>query len=93
MQRRLRYWLSPRTKIRPATLRSYETHVENHLIPHLGRVRLSELTSRHITDMITTIGETTNRYGRPPTPSTMHCICIRISAPATAATRDLAVGA
>jgi hypothetical protein len=63
----LRYWLTTRTKIRPITLRSYEVHVERHLIPHLGRIRLSELTARHITDMITTIVATTNRYGRTPT--------------------------
>ncbi|GAA2517621.1 hypothetical protein Ahu01nite_083850 [Winogradskya humida] len=37
MQRWLRYLLTTRTKIRPTTLRSYESHVENHLIPHLGR--------------------------------------------------------
>jgi hypothetical protein len=36
-------------------------------IMHLGRIGLSELTGRHITDMITTIGATTNRYGRTPT--------------------------
>ena len=36
VQRWLRYWLTTRTKIRPTTLRSYETHVENHLIPHLA---------------------------------------------------------
>jgi hypothetical protein len=32
----LRYWLTTRTKIRPTTLRSYEIHVERHLIPHLA---------------------------------------------------------
>src|SRR3954471_6683356 len=35
VQRWLRYWLTTRTKIRPTTLRSYEVHVERHLIPHL----------------------------------------------------------
>lgn len=74
VERWLRYWLTTRTRIRPTTLRSYETHVENHLIPHLGRLRLSELAGWHITDMITTIGAATNRYGRPPTPSTLHRI-------------------
>jgi site-specific recombinase XerD len=74
VERWLRYWLTTRTRIRPTTLRSYETHVENHLIPHLGRLRLSELAGWHITDMIATIGAATNRYGRPPTPSTLHRI-------------------
>ena len=74
MQRWLRYWLTTRTKIRPTTLRSYEIHVERHLIPHLGGIRLSDLTGRHITDMITAIGAATNRYGRTPSPSTLHRI-------------------
>jgi hypothetical protein len=59
----LRYWLTTRTKIRPTTLRSYEVHVERHLIPHLGRIRLGDLAGRHITDMITAIAATDNtRY-------------------------------
>ena len=67
MQRWLRYWLTTRTKIRPTTLRSYDVHVERHLIPYLGRLRLSELTGRHITDMITAIGATrTGTGGHPP---------------------------
>jgi len=65
----LRYWLSTRTSIRPSTLRSYAEHVERHLIPHLGRIGLGALTSRHITDMIAELDATDNRYGRPPTPS------------------------
>ncbi|MDY7084014.1 MAG: site-specific integrase, partial [Actinomycetota bacterium] len=46
VERWLRYWLTTRTRIRPTTLRSYQIHVENHLIPHPGRVRLSELAGR-----------------------------------------------
>jgi site-specific recombinase XerD len=88
MQRWLRYWLTTRTKIRPTTLRSYEAHVENHLVPHLGRIRLSELTGRHITDMITTIGAATNRYGRPPTPSTLHRIRATLRSALNAAIRE-----
>ena len=37
----LRYWLTTRTRIRPTTLRSYEMHVERHLVPHFGGLRLS----------------------------------------------------
>jgi hypothetical protein len=44
----LRYWLTTRTSIRPSTLRSYTEHVELHLIPHLGRIRLGELTGRQV---------------------------------------------
>jgi site-specific recombinase XerD len=88
MQRWLRYWLTTRTKIRPTTLRSYEIHVERHLIPHLGRIRLSDLTGRHITDMITTIGATTNRYGRTPSPSTLHRIRATLRSALNAAIRE-----
>lgn len=88
MQRWLRYWLTTRTKIRPTTLRSYDVHVERHLIPYLGRLRLSELTGRHITDMITAIGATTNRYGRPPTPSTLHRIRATLRSALNAAIRE-----
>jgi hypothetical protein len=88
MQRWLRYWLTTRTKIRPTTLRSYATHVERHLIPHLGRLLLSELTGGHITDMITTIGTTTNRYWRTPTPSTLHRIRATLRSALNAAIRE-----
>jgi hypothetical protein len=89
MQRWLRYWLTTRTRIGPTTLRSYEVYVERHLIPHLGRIRPSELTGRHITDMITTIGATTNRYGRrPPTPSTLHRIRATLRSALNAAIRE-----
>jgi integrase len=88
MQRWLRYWLTTRTKIRPTILRSYQVHVERHLIPHLGRIRLSELTGRHITDMITAIGATTNRYGRTPSPSTLHRIRATVRSALNAAIRE-----
>lgn len=88
MQRWLRYWLTARTRIRPTTLRSYKVHVDRHLIPHLGRVRLSELTGRHITDMITAIGAATNRYGRTPSPSTLHRIRATLRSALNAAIRE-----
>ena len=54
----LRYWLTTRTSIRPSTLRSYTEHVQRHLIPHLGRIRLGELTGRQVTDMFTALAAT-----------------------------------
>jgi len=88
VERWLRYWLTTRTRIRPTTLRSYETHVENHLIPHLGRLRLSEPAGWHMTGMITTIGAATNRYGRPPTPSTLRRIRATLRSALNAAIRE-----
>jgi hypothetical protein len=88
VQRWLRYWLTTRRRIRPTTMRSYQIHVENHLIPHLCRVRLSELTGRHITDMISVIGATTNRNGRTPSPSTLHRIRATLRSALNAAIRE-----
>jgi hypothetical protein len=66
----LRYWLSTRTRIRPTTLGSYTEHVERHLVPQLGRVRLGELTGRDVAAMFTALAAGRNRYGRRPTPAT-----------------------
>jgi integrase len=84
----LRYWLTTRTTIRPTTLRSYDVHAERHLIPHLGRIRLSDLAGWHITDMITAIAATDNRYGRAPTPSTLHRIRATLRSALNAAIRE-----
>ena len=84
----LRYWLTTRTSIRPSTLRSYTEHVDRHLVPHLGRVRLNELTGRQVADMIATLSVTDNRYGRPPTPSTLHRIRATLRAALNAAIRE-----
>jgi hypothetical protein len=60
----LRYWLISRTSIRPSTLRSYQHHVDAHLIPHLGRLQLSELTGRHVATMFRTLAATDTGRGR-----------------------------
>jgi hypothetical protein len=67
----LRCCFTTRASIRPTTLRSYTGHVEQHLVPALGRLRLGELTGRHITEMTATLAATDNRYGRAPTPATL----------------------
>jgi integrase len=84
----LRYWLTTRTSIRPSTLRSYTEHVERHLIPQLGAIRLGELTGRHITAMFAALAATDTRYGRPPTPATLHRIRATLRSALNAAIRD-----
>jgi integrase len=84
----LRYWLTTRTSIRPSTLRSYTEHVEHHLIPHLGRVRLGELTGRQVADMFHTLGSTNNGWGRPPAPATLHRIRATLRSALNAAIRE-----
>jgi len=84
----LRYWLTTRTSLRPTTLRSYTSHVEVHLVPHLGRIRLAELTGRHITAMFRTLATIESRTGRPPTPATLHGIRATLRAALNGAVRD-----
>jgi len=84
----LRYWLTTRTSLRPTTLRSYACHVEVHLIAHLGRIRLVELTGRHIAAMFATLAATESRTGRQPTPATLHGIRATLRAALNAAVRD-----
>jgi hypothetical protein len=43
--------------LRPSTLRSYTEHVERHLVPCLGRIRLAELTGRDVAQMFTVLSE------------------------------------
>jgi integrase len=84
----LRFWLSTRASIRPSTLRSYTEHVENHLIPYLGSIRLGELAGRQVAAMLITLGATVNRYGRIPAPSTLHRIRATLRAALNAAIRE-----
>src|SRR5439155_9356330 len=70
----LRHWLTTRISIRPSTLRSYTEHVERHLIPYLGRIRLGELTGRDVAAAFVALASISTRCGRPLTPSTLHRI-------------------
>jgi hypothetical protein len=47
-------WLAAR-KLDENTLRGYESHIRVHLIPHLGRHRLTKLRARHIAAMFDAI--------------------------------------
>jgi integrase len=84
----LRFWLSTRTSIRPSTLRSYAEHVDNHLIPHVGSVRLGELTGRQVAAMFTTLATAQNKRGRLPSPSTLHRIRATLRSALNAAIRE-----
>jgi integrase len=84
----LRHWLTTRTSIRPSTLRSYTAHVERHLIPHMGGIRLGELTGRHVAAVFAKLAATDTRYGRPPTPATLHRIRATLRSALNAAIRD-----
>jgi integrase len=50
-------WLTAKTDIRPATLRSYTTHVRLYLTPHLGEIPLARLRVGHLHAMFTALTE------------------------------------
>jgi integrase len=69
-------------------MRSYAQHVENHLIPHLGRIRLGELTGGDVAAMFARLTVTDNRWGRRPAPYTLHRIRATLRSALNAAIRD-----
>jgi hypothetical protein len=84
----LRFWLSTRTAIRPTTRLSYTGYVEQFLIPHLGHLRLGDLTVRQLAAVFQRIGQSTNRSGQPHTPSTLAHIRATLRAALYAAVRE-----
>jgi integrase len=50
----LGYWLreSVKPRLRPLTYAGYSVNVHKHLVPALGRIRLDQLTPRHVQEMI-----------------------------------------
>jgi integrase len=70
LARWLRYWLSTRIGLRPTTRLSHTQYIERFLIPHLGKIRLAELTARQLTAFFAAVAQETNRFGQPHTPTT-----------------------
>lgn len=50
-------WLAGRKKLRAGTRRSYTGHITNHLVPHLGGVRLDKLRVSHLDALFDAIDE------------------------------------
>lgn len=84
----LRYWLSTRVGIRPTTRLSHTQYIERFLIPHLGNVRLAELTVRQLNAFFATVALQTNRFGQPHTPTTLAHIRTTLRAALNAAIRE-----
>ncbi|GAA0736836.1 tyrosine-type recombinase/integrase [Dactylosporangium roseum] len=84
----LRFWLSTRTAIRPTTRLSHTGYIEQFLIPHLGHIRLGELTVQHLATAFERIGQETNRSGKPHTPCTLAHIRTTLRAALNAAVRE-----
>ncbi|WP_449061374.1 site-specific integrase [Planomonospora algeriensis] len=84
----LRHWLATHHGIRPTTRRSYEDHLRIHLLPHLGRIRLSELTGRDVARMFTALAARRNRYGLPIATSTLERVRATLRTALNAAVRE-----
>jgi integrase len=88
VQRWLQYWLKSRLSIRPTTARVYAQHINSYLIPYLGQVRLSDLTSRQLTAMFADLQTRTTRHGRPLSPATLQRIRATLRTALNAAIRE-----
>jgi integrase len=65
VRRWLEFWLSEvEERLRPSTVRSYRTIVYQHLIPHLGRERLSKLRTVRVQRAMDAISRQRVRDGR-----------------------------
>lgn len=67
----LRYWLTTRVGIRPTTRLIHTQYIERFLIPHLGKIRLADLTVRQLSAFFAAVGTEANRFGQPHTPTTL----------------------
>jgi len=88
LARWLRYWLSTRVGIRPTTRLSHTQYIERFLIPHLGTIRLAELTARQLTAFFAAVAQQTNRFGQPHTPTTLAHIRTTLRAALNSAIRQ-----
>src|SRR2546421_3295423 len=88
VERWLRYWLSTRVSIRPTTRLSHAGYIEQFLIPHLGGVRLADLTARRLALAFTRIGTGRNRFGQLHTACTLHHVRTTLRAAPNAAIRE-----
>lgn len=51
----LRQWMDSKRALRPSTRKSYQEHIDLYLGPHLGQLRLQNLSARNIDAMISAI--------------------------------------
>jgi len=57
----LKQWLEGKRALRPSTLKSYQDHLRLYLVPHLGHLRLKDLSAAHVDQMITSIASGSHR--------------------------------
>jgi integrase len=59
-------WLAGKRNLRATTLRSYRQHVEDYLVPHLGRLDITALRRAHVEAMFAAIDTEREQPGRRP---------------------------
>ena len=69
--------------IRPSTFNSYVQHVECHIVPHIGSVKLQKLSGSQVNALYATLAESGKKDGRSGlSPQTIHhvhaCLCAKI---------------
>jgi integrase len=84
----LRYWLSTRVAIRPTTRLNHTQYIERFLVPHIGHIPLSELSTRQLVAFFAEVSRQPNRHGRPHTPTTLAHIRTTLRAALNAAIRE-----
>jgi hypothetical protein len=67
-------WLQGRRSLRPSTRQAYQAHLDQHLIPELGHLRLLDLRAHHIEEMYRQITDANGGRERPIGPTTMRRI-------------------
>ena len=77
-----------RVGIRPTTRLSHTQYIERFLIPHLGKIRLAQLTARQLTAFFAAVAQETNRFGQPHTPTTLAHIRTTLRAALNSAIRQ-----
>jgi integrase len=67
-------WLpAVKATIRPSTYNSYVQHVDCHIVPHIGSVKLAKLTGGHVNALYATLAESGRKNGeRGLAPQTIH---------------------
>jgi hypothetical protein len=68
-------WLGSRVSLRASTARSYAAHIQSYLVPYLGGISLTSLTSGDVQAMFTAIIRDESALGRPvgaATPQRIH---------------------
>ncbi|MCU7724008.1 hypothetical protein ODJ79_09800 [Actinoplanes sp. KI2] len=84
----LTYWLTTRTSIRLTRHAIYTRHVRQFPIPAIGHLRLTDLTSRHLTAMFAELAAGTTPAGSPRSSATLQRIRAALRAAYNAAIRE-----